>query len=87
MPKAGDGTESRFVWRLVDDEALIFDLRSGGFFSLDRVGAEVWTGLQGGLEPAQIVRGIAGKYGVDEQTVQRDVSELLDELSREGLME
>src|SRR5262249_11495172 len=51
------------------------------------VGAEVWTGLQGGLELAQIVRGIAERYDVDEQTVHRDVSELLDELSREGLLE
>jgi hypothetical protein len=78
---------SRFVWRIVDDEALIVDLESGGFFSLDRVGTEVWKGLQDGLDLAQIVDAIAGKYGVDEQTVQRDVSELLEDLNREGLMD
>jgi hypothetical protein len=87
MLKTSKELGSRFVWRIVDDEALIVDLESGGFFSLDRVGTEVWQGLQDGLDLAQIVDAIAGKYGVDEQTVRRDVSELLEELSREGLMD
>jgi len=87
MLKQNTESGSRFIWRIVDDEALIVDLESGGFFSLDRVGTEVWTGLKDGLDLAQIVDAIAGKYGVDEQTVQRDVSELLEELSREGLMD
>jgi hypothetical protein len=87
MLKKTKESESRLIWRIVDDEALIVDLESGGFFSLDRVGTEVWTGLQDGLDLAQIVDAIAGKYGVDEQTVQRDVSDLLEELSREGLMD
>lgn len=87
MLKKSPESESRLVWRIVDGEALIVDLGSGGFFSLDRVGTEVWTGLQNGCEVAQIVDAIAVKYGVDEQTVQRDVADLLEELSREGLVE
>jgi len=79
--------ESRLVWRVVDGEALIVDLASGRFFSLDRVGTEVWTGLKNGLDLAQIVDAIATTYGVDEQTVRRDVNDLLEELSREGLVD
>ena len=87
MLKKGKESGSRFIWRIVDDEALIVDLESGGFFSLDGVGTEVWKGLQDGLDLAQIVDAITVKYGVDEQTVQRDVSDLLEDLSREGLID
>jgi hypothetical protein len=78
---------SRFVWRIVDGEALIVDLQSGGFFALDRVGTEVWSGLKEGLELAQIVAAIAAKYDVDADMVQRDVDELLADLAREGLLD
>jgi len=87
MPKNSAESESRLVWRVVDGEALIVDLTSGAFFSLDRVGTEIWIALKNGSDRAQIVATITAKYGVDEQTVQRDVAELLDELSREGLVE
>jgi len=87
MLKKSADPESRLVWRVVDGEALIVDLASGRFFSLDRVGTEVWTGLKNGLDLAQIVDAIATTYGVDEQTVRRDVDDLLEELSQEGLMD
>jgi hypothetical protein len=41
MLKKSAEPESRLVWRVVDGEALIVDLVSGRFFSLDRVGTEV----------------------------------------------
>ena len=84
--KTGD-SDARFVWRIVDDEAMIVHLDSGGLFSLDRIGTEVWTALQDGVAPAEIVATIAGKYGVDEQVVQRDVSDLLADLARAGLVD
>jgi hypothetical protein len=87
MLKKSAEAESRLVWRVVDGEALIVDLASGRFFSLDRVGTEVWTGLKNGLDLAQIVEAIATTYGIDEQTVRRDVDDLLDELSQEGLLD
>ncbi len=87
MPKNGAELESRFVWRVVDGEALIVDLSSGAFFSLDPVGTEVWIRLKDGWDLPRIVEAIASKYGVDEQTVHGDVADLLDELSREGLMD
>jgi hypothetical protein len=87
MLKKSAESESRFVWRIVEGEALIVDLTTGGFFSLDRVGTEVWTALQNGWELPQIVETIAVKYGVDEQMVHRDVADLLEDLSREGLVD
>ena len=87
MLKKSAEAESRLVWRVVDGEALIVDLASGRFFSLDRVGTEVWTGLKNGRDLAQIVQAIATTYGIDELTVRRDVDDLLDELSQEGLLD
>jgi len=87
MLKKSADPESRLVWRVVDGEALIVDLASGRFFSLDRVGTEVWIRLKDGWDLARIVEAIATAYGIDEQTVRRDVNDLLDELSREGLVD
>lgn len=87
MEKDRHEVKARLVWRVVDDEALIVDLDSGGFFSLDPIGTEIWQGLHEGLSVAQIVAAIAAKYGADARTVQQDVAELLEELSREGLVD
>lgn len=75
-----DEAAARLVWRVLDDEAVILDLSTGYYFSLNPVATEIWTQLQAGDSPASIVAAIAAQYGIDAATVQADVDELLAEL-------
>ena len=80
-------TKASLVWRIVDGEALIVDLSSGYFFSLDPVGTAVWKALQEGTAVAEIVCSIAAAYGESEERVRGDVVDLIEELREAKLWE
>ncbi len=71
---------SNIIWSIVDGEAVLLDTLSGHYFSLNPLGTEIWQCLHQGEVLPQIVGTIASKYGVEEEIVRRDVSELIGEL-------
>jgi hypothetical protein len=71
---------SKIVWSIVDGEAVLLDTSSGHYFSMNPLATEIWAQLVRGDAVPQIVRTIADKYRVEEETVQSDVSELIGEL-------
>ncbi len=68
------------TWRVVDGEALIVDLQTGDYFSLNPIATHMWERLQAGQPPDAIAADIAGQYGIDVGAVSADVRELLAEL-------
>ena len=78
-------TKRELVWEVVDDEAMIVDVTTGDYFSLNGVATDVWTGLHAGHRVDDIVDTVASKYGADRSTVERDVADLVDELAEIGL--
>jgi len=76
---------SNLVWRIVDDEALILDLSSGVYFSLNPVATEIWQGLQAGYTLSQIAAEIAHTYGVADETARQDVEQFVEDLKRAKL--
>lgn len=73
-------TARELVWNIVDGEAMILDVTSGDYFSLNPVATEIWVLLQQGSSREEIVRRIARKYASDEATVEGDFAELLADL-------
>lgn len=71
---------SNLIWRVVDDEALILDLSTGIYFSLNPVATEVWQGLQAGQSLAQISGDISQRYGIGEESARADVNQFAEEL-------
>jgi hypothetical protein len=72
--------KSNITWRVVDDEALILDLTSGYYFSLNPTATEVWQALQAGANIPHIIQSISLKYNVDKTVVEQDLSELITDL-------
>jgi hypothetical protein len=68
------------TWRVVDGEALILDLNSGYYFSLNPVATEIWEALQSGADIPRIVQTISLKYQADARVVEHDLSELITDL-------
>jgi len=66
----------------VDDEALILDLSTGIYFSLNPVATEVWQGLQAGQSLAQISGDISHRYGIGEDNACADVNQFAEELRK-----
>ncbi len=73
------------VWNTFDEEAMILDVSSGDYFSLNPVATDVWNGLHQGQSQEEIVQTIAQKYETDSELVEADVAELIAELRESKL--
>jgi hypothetical protein len=76
------------VFENFGDEAVILNLRSGNYYSLDGVGMLYWEYLSQGVPPNQIAAHICGCYtaSVDEAAIASDLDALFAQLHLEGLI-
>ena len=68
-------------------EAAILNLKSGVYFGLNTVGASIWKLIQEPRSVKEIQDAIQEEYEVEPDQCERDVLELLQELSTHGLIE
>ena len=74
------------TWRVVDREALIVDLQTGDYFSLNPIATDIWERLHVGQEPAEIATDLAAQYAMEADMVAADVGALLAQLRDAGLL-
>ena len=72
--------------RLVDDETVLLDLKSGMYFGLDGVGKRIWESVSEGNNLGETAAMIAAEYEVEEARAQSDVIEFASELVDRGLL-
>lgn len=61
-------------------------LEHNGLFVLTPTGAEIWDALVEGKSLEEIVANIAEEYGIDTETIRKDVLELIEKLAQLGLV-
>jgi len=70
----------------VNDEAVLLDLETRGYFGLDPVGAIIWEGIEDNKSEAEIVESITRRFAVEAEVACRDLREFLIELRDDGLI-
>jgi hypothetical protein len=70
----------------VAGEAVILDLGTQCYFSLDETGTRMWQLLAEHGDTARVVERMTGEYDVERETVERDLARLVDELLAAGLL-
>jgi hypothetical protein len=70
----------------IDGEAIMINLATGSYYSLDRVGGEVWALLEASLPVEDIVVQLGRRYHAVEDDIWRGVEDLLQRLSSEELV-
>jgi hypothetical protein len=70
----------------LDGETVLLELASDSYFGLDAVGTRVWQLLNDGQGQSAMVDTLLDEYEVERETLERDISELLDRLSAAGLI-
>ncbi len=70
----------------IDGEVVIVNLKSGSYYSLDGVGADIWSFLEQGNTVDQIVERMARKYDGSRSDIQKGVNTLVTELQGEELV-
>ena len=68
-------------------EAAILNLKTNTYFGLNTVGASIWKLIQEPKKVSEIRDAIIEEYDVEPDRCEHDVLELLQELSKNGLIE
>ena len=78
---------AQVVFRQLDDEAVLLDLKSGMYFGLNPVGTRVWQLLADQAALSAVLETLAGEYDVERDELERDLLTLGRELCDRGLAE
>ncbi len=70
----------------IDGELVLLDTSTGALHVLNRVGAAVWSELDGRRDVDAIIADLSDASGADAERVRVDVMAFLDELGRGGLL-
>ena len=71
--------------KVVDGEAILINLTSGLYYSMDKVGGFVWSLFAPGSSIAQVADAVAARYSVPPAQAREDVRRLARELLEENL--
>jgi hypothetical protein len=77
---------SRCIGRNIEGEAIVLDLKSGVYYSLNEVGTAVWDRLLDSATAGELAAEIAAEYEVSCEAALADIEELLKDLAAEGLI-
>ncbi len=70
----------------VEQQAVLLDIESGEYFSLNDVGKRVWDLCDGTRTVAQVADTICSEYDVPPETALDDTGVLLEHLAGAGLV-
>ncbi len=74
------------IFQVVDDESVLLDLASENYLGLDEVGTRIWGLIDGGETMRSVVAILLDEYDIDEDTLVRDLENLLGDLQTQGLI-
>ena len=73
--------------KVIDNEAIIMNLATGMYYSMERTGAVIWEWIERGHTMRQIVEGLVECYDVSPARAGDDVEQLLRKLVDETLVQ
>jgi PqqD family protein of HPr-rel-A system len=87
---SGDGTgrlREKVVWRHVGETVVAVEMANGSVFELEGPAVRIWELLVEGHSTDELIGALETEYDVDRETLERDLSRTLDELTDAGLIE
>ena len=78
---------SKYLYSEIDSEAVILDVNSGTYFGLNEVSNRIWQLLQTPTASDRLIAQIIEEYEVAPEEAERDVQNLLHDMSNAGLLE
>jgi hypothetical protein len=74
------------VFRTIDDQTIVLDLKSGRYFGLDAAGSRIWNPLVRGRRLGDIAATISREFPVSREQASRDVAGYALQLEAQGLI-
>lgn len=70
----------------MDDELVMMSMENNAYYGLNSVGRKIWELLENEQTLSSLCDKLMDKYDVDLEICQRDVSALVDQLEKAGLV-
>ena len=78
--------EGEVAAKVMDGEAVIINLASGTYYSMDKAGGLIWELIEGRHTLEEMVVAVVARYEVSSAQAQTDIERLLGELTDENLV-
>lgn len=72
---------------ILDGEAILLNLETGAYFTLNRVGTVTWELFNGECTLTQVLSAICERFEVSEDLARQDLLSLVEHLGQEGLIQ
>ena len=74
------------IHEIIDGEAVLVSMETGSYYSIDNVGAAIWSHIENGLSLPQIIEAVASQYTGDQTQIEAGVNQLVAQLQAENLI-
>jgi hypothetical protein len=74
------------VFRELDGEGVVLNLKSGLYFGLNEVGTRIWRLIEEHGEVGRILAALGEEFDAPEDRLRQDLHELIDRLREKGLV-
>lgn len=71
---------------VIDGEAIVINVTTGVYYSLDGAGAYIWELLTSGASVAESVQALMNRYRISAEQASTDLNEITSQLVEEGLV-
>ena len=79
--------KENIAWRTIEDTTFLVNPSTKKIYPLDEVGRVIWNGLEEKRDRASLAQMIYNEFDVDLKTANRDISDFLEQLFNDGLVE
>jgi hypothetical protein len=74
------------IHETIDGETVIVNLDSGNYYSLEKVGGDIWALIGSGLHVSEIIENITCRYSGEGEEIGGAIERFLVNLQKEGLI-
>jgi len=71
----------------LDGKSVILSLKSENYYGINAVGTSIWSAIQSPRTLAEIEARLLNEFEVEEDVCRREVSEFLEKMAKQGLIE
>jgi hypothetical protein len=76
----------KVIHETIDGETVIVNLDSGNYYSLDKVGADIWECIVKNVPMHGIIETIASQYTAEREQIEKAMYQFVDEMQQENLI-
>lgn len=73
------------LFQEIEGEAVLLNLTNEKYFGLNELGTKIWTLLAEHGDSESVIKQIRAEYDVSRDTIETDLSKLIDEFVQKGL--